>query len=91
MDEEKRVNSIESVLISQGEMKQMLLSIKENMSTLSERVGTQNGRVSNLELHSDRHGRFIGTVQRIAWICIVPILGGFIGFIWWGIVSYAQQ
>lgn len=89
--EEKRHNSIENVLYAQGEMKQILINIKDDLLALNAKVAHQNGRVGTLEKHIDRHGSFIGTVQRIAWICIIPILGGFIGFIWWGIVSYAQQ
>ena len=49
MNEERRANSIEAVLISLGRLETSSEHIKSEVSNLNQRVGVQNGKVGRLE------------------------------------------
>jgi len=67
--EERRQNSIDNMMLAIGRLEEIGKATSASVTTLSERVGVQNGRVSRLE----RWQAFIQGALAIVTVLMVPI------------------
>lgn len=74
MDSERRGHSMESVLVTLGELKAIATHTKEEVDKLSAKVGIQNGRVTKLERwQSYTHGAIMVII-----LLVLPIIINFV-------------
>lgn len=74
-EEERRVGSLERILIELGDLKGQVSWANGKISELVERVGQQNGRVAKLE----QTYAFIRGVVAIMVLLVIPLAVRFLG------------
>lgn len=70
MNEERRANSVETVLLKLGELSEASKDIKQTVSDLKDRVGIQNGRVGKLE----KWQSFMQGVIAVLVLMVIPVV-----------------
>lgn len=84
--DERRINTHCNV----SEHDRRLENIEKTVNDIYHRLFVSNGKQSIID-QLNRHEQFFNVVTRIIWIGAVPVIGGLIGFMWWGITVYAKQ
>ena len=77
MDEERRVATIEMILMELGGIKNSVNELNNRTSELGHKIGVQNGRVGKLELDRAKRDGVLMTIQ----IFMIPPLLGVVWFI----------
>lgn len=72
--DERRLHSMETVLVTLGELKAHSDDIKKTVSSLNERVGIQNGRVGKME----KWQSYIQGGMTIIILLVLPIVINFV-------------
>lgn len=73
MDNERRSNSLEIMLVSLGRLEEQSKHIHETVCSLNERVGIQNGKVGKLE----RWQSYIQGALAILILLVIPVVINF--------------
>ena len=74
MNDERRTNSLETVMVSLGRLEEKSEHIHSTVCSLNERVGIQNGKVGKLQ----EQYSFVRGVVAILLLTIIPITINFV-------------